>query len=299
MKEPNEPKSIDFRVLGEPLITLLTATGHKLAREWPAKYKNVTGARELLVLHLRAAQVTFRATLYMCGDVPPDPRRSPEFCIALPVLNRGLLDSLFAILFILEDVRGRCELFWEADWRETRLELDRYTAEFGHLPEWQSWLAELTKHCDAGMAHAKLTSAQASNPKSLRSWPNSGAMLNFGVSPNAPTPPVRAFMKYLNDYFYIDLSQQSHLGGWGLIKRTGFLLDEVRNLQETEALLKRNRYAHIGQTVGLVLALASEIEAHFNFGLRQDTLFVWGVAAPSIVVVDELYRKRYRDLLCV
>ncbi len=104
-------------------------------------------------------------------------------------------------------------------------------------------------------------------------------------------------MKYLNDYFYIDLSQQAHLGGWGMVKRAGFLLDEVRDTPTVEVLLKKNRHAHIGQTVALVLSLASEIEAHFDFGLRQQTLFAWNLAVPVIVVVKEVYEKRYGQLL--
>jgi hypothetical protein len=251
----------------------------------------------MMIMHLRAARITYLSALYLCGDIPPDPRRLPDFCLSLPVLNRALLDSLFTILFLLEDLPSRCEWFWEADWKETRLELNRYQAEYGSSPEWNTWLAKLTEHSNSGIAHAKLSPAQAANPSKLRSWPNAGAMLTHGVSPGSALSPLRSFMKYLNDYFYIDLSQQAHLGGWGLVKRAGFLLDETRDAPETEALLKRNRYAHIGQTVALVLSLASEIETHFNFGLRQNALFVWGAAVPNIVVVEEMYRKRYRELL--
>jgi hypothetical protein len=293
----DKPKDIDFKVIGEPLNKLLIAVGNKLSREWPAKYRTVIGARELFVMHLRIAQWTYLSALYLCGDIPTDPRRKPEFCVSLPVLNRTLVDSLFTILFILEDVPNRCEWFWEADWKETHLELERYKMEYGHLPEWQTWLAQLTEHRNTGVAHAKLTPAQAADPKSLRSWPNPGAMLNYEVSPESPISPIRAYMKYLNDYFYIDLSQQAHLGGWGMVKRAGFLLDEVRNSSETEAKLKKLKYAHIGQTVALILSLASEIEAHFNFGLQQQTLFVWNLAAPVIVVVNEVYQKRYSELL--
>jgi hypothetical protein len=292
----DEPKPIDFAVIGEPLNKLLIATGNKLSREWPTKYRSVTGARELFVMHARIAHLTYLSALYLCGDIPPDPRRKPGFCVSLPVLNRALLDSLFTLLFILEDLPSRCEWFWQSDWKETRLELDRYIAEYGQLPEWQTWLAQLTEHCNTGITHAKLSPIQATNPKALRSWPNPGAMSSFGLSPNIPLPPARAFMKYLNDYFYIDLSQQAHLGGWGMVKRAGFLVDESRNSQETEALLKKSRYAQVGQTVALVLSLASEIEAHFNFGLQQQVLFVWNLAAPVIVVVNEVYQKRYRTL---
>jgi hypothetical protein len=70
-----------------------------------------------------------------------------------------------------------------------------------------------------------------------------------------------------------------------------------RHLPGTDAQIKKYRYAQMGQAVALVLALASEIEAHFNFGLREDAVSIWKVAAPAIVVVNEVYQKRYRELL--
>jgi hypothetical protein len=293
----NDPKPIDFAAFGDPLNKLLIAIGNKLSREWPTTYQNVIGARELLVVHLRTAHMTYRSALYLGGDIPADPRRLPEFSESLPVLNRSILDSLLTVLFILEDVPGRCAWFYEADWREGSLDLDRYVAEYGNLPEWQQYLKDLAWLCDVGLVHANLSTSQAANPKALRSWPNPGAMVNLGVSPSAPLPPVRAFMKYLNDYFYIDLSQQSHLGGRGLVKRGAFFLDEIRNIPATDDQIRKYRYSQIGQAVALVLALASEIEMHFNFGLRQDALFIWTLAASVIVVVNEVYEKRYRGLL--
>ena len=65
---------------------------------------------------------------------------------------------------------------------------------------------------------------------------------------------------------------------------------------QDKVTLKRYRYAQIGQAVALVLALASEIEAHFDFGLRQQALYVWNVGAPVVAVVNEVYSKRYEKL---
>jgi hypothetical protein len=292
----DEPKPIDFSVVGEPLNKLLIATGNKLSREWPAKYQNVTGARELFVMHLRIAHLTFLSALHIGGDATADERRLPELSVSLPVLNRAILDSLFTVLFILEDVPNRCAWFRESDWRESRLELERYIAEYGNLPEWKKYLEDLSKVCDMGLTLTNLSPAQIASPRALRSWPNPGAMVSYGVSPNVPLSSVQAFMKHLNDFFYVDLSQQSKLGGTGMSKRGAFLLDEIRSLPGTEAQIRKYRYSHMGQAVALVLALASEIEAHFNFGLQQDVLFVWNIAAPVIVLVKELYEKRYRVL---
>jgi len=122
-------------------------------------------------------------------------------------------------------------------------------------------------------------------------------MVSHGVSPSAPLSPLQAFMKYLDDFFYTDLSQQAKLGGWGIVKRGAILVDEIRILPNMEDQIRKFRYGHMGHSVALVLALASEIDAHFNFGLRQDVLYVWGVAAPAIVVANEMYEKRYKSLL--
>lgn len=248
-------------------------------------------------MHVRTSRMTYLSALYLVADNPPDPLRLPEFSTSIPVLNRSIMDSLFTIMFILEDVPNRVAWFWESDWRETKLELDRHTAEYGNLPEWQSWLAQLSEHCKTGTAHANLSAAQAANPKALRSWPNPGAMVGHGLSPSVPLPANRAFMKYLNDYFYIDLSQQAHLGAWGMVKRGPIFLDETLNDPQRPERLKKYKYAQFGQSVTLVLAIASEIEAHFNFGLRQQARYVWGLAVPAIAVVEEMYNKRYNALL--
>jgi hypothetical protein len=96
----NVPKPVEFKVAGEPLNKLLIAVGNKLSRAWPAQYENVTGARELFVIH-------------------------PEFCVSLPVLNRSILDILFTLLFLLEDVPNRCAWFRESDFRSLLSQIGR------------------------------------------------------------------------------------------------------------------------------------------------------------------------------
>jgi hypothetical protein len=114
----NQPKNLDFSVIGEPLNNLLIATGNKLSREWPSKYYNVTGARELFVIHLRIAHMTYLSALYIGGDkLQSDEKRLSEIVVSLPLLNRAILDSLFTVLFILEDVPDRCAWFRESDGR--------------------------------------------------------------------------------------------------------------------------------------------------------------------------------------
>lgn len=292
-----EQTDLDFRVIEQPLDSLLVALENKIEREWPLRFRNIKGAQQLFLLTLKTANVTYRSIRYLCADKPPDPARRLEYSISISPLNRTILDNLLTLMFVMEDLPTRCQWYFKADWRETRRELNRYRAEYGNYAEWQEWLGRFAAYSDAGITIANISPTEVANPLAIPSWPNPGKMPYFGLSKTSPMPRNRDFMKYLNDWFYADLSQQAHLGGSGLAKRSGFLLYDLRDNPEREKLLKKYKYSLVGQTVALILALASEIEAHFHFDLHERTCYMWGLIAPVIVVAKELYDKRYADLL--
>jgi hypothetical protein len=293
---PSQP-NLNFTAIAQPLDSLLVALENKIEREWPAHLTSVPGARELFLLTLKTANATYRSIRWLCADKPADPNRSLEHCVAVPPLNRTILDNLFTTVFILEDLPARCQWYFKAEWREIRLILDRHETEYANMPEWHEWLARAAKHSDFGIAACSLTKEEVASPLSIPRWPNPGSMVNYRISSKSQLPPIRAFLKYLNDWFYADLSQQSHLGGGGLGKRAGGLLLDYRRNSEVENQLKRYKNSQVGQTVALVLALASELEAYFNFGFRERARYVWGVTAPYIGAAKEPYEKRYLSLL--
>jgi hypothetical protein len=290
------PANLDASVITEPLDSLISALGNKIEREWPVRFANILGARELFLLTVRIADVTSRSIRWLSAEKPPNPARIPEYCLSVPPLNRTILDNLFTVMFVLEDFPGRCQWYHKAAWREERLELDRYIAEYGHLHEWQEWLGKLKAHSDFGVRFLGISAAEVAQPSTMRSWPNAGAMSGYGLSPKVPAPPSRVFMKYLDDWFYKDLSQQAHLGGTGLMKRASVFLCD-RHDPERQAALRKNNYSWWGQTIILMLALASELEDYFKFGLRERVQYLWGLTVPVIVVAKEVYDKRYAALL--
>lgn len=291
-----EPPKIEASVITEPLDSVVGALGNKLEREWPAAFANIQGARELFLLTVRVADVTSRSIRWLCADTPPDPDRRLEYCLSIPPLNRTTLDSLFTVMFVLEDLPSRCSWYHKAAWREQRIELDRYRAEYGHLPEWQDWLGRLTALTDLGVSMLGLSPQEVAQPSLIDRWPNPGKMVNYGISRAAPTPPVRAFMRHLNNWFYADLSQQAHLGGTGLMKRGSALIMDRNDPQRSDALMK-NKYSWIGQNLTVMLALISEIEAYFHFGLRERMNYLWGLLLPVMPVAEEIHAIRYRDLM--
>jgi len=291
----SEPANLDASVITEPFDVAMAALGNKIEREWPVRFASVQGARELFLLTVRVSDVTCRSIRWLSAEKPPDPHRIPEYCLSVPPLNRTILDNLFTVMFMLEDLPGRCDWYNKAAWREERLELDRYFAEYGHLPEWQEWLGRLKAHSDFGVEFLGISAQDVAQPSQMTRWPNAGAMPNYRLSSAAPMPPGRSFMRYLNDWFYKDLSQQAHLGGTGLMKRAAVLLFD-RNDPERARALTKNKYFWVAQSITLTLALASEIEVHFSFGLREQLRYIWGVATPVIVVAQEVYDKRYAEL---
>ncbi len=110
-------------------------------------------------------------------------------------------------------------------------------------------------------------------------------------------PANREFLRYLNDWFYKDLSDQSHLGALGLMKRAGFLLHENQNNPMAQEFLQKFRHIQASQTICLILALVSEIEAYFRFGLAERASYLWVLLRDYSPVSKELYEKRYSDLL--
>jgi len=141
-----------------------------------------------------------------------------------------------------------------------------------------------------------ISTQETAQPSAMVRWPNAGAMVTYGLSPTAPTPPTRDFMKYLNDWFYADLSQQAHLGGTGLMKRASALIRDRRDPEREKALTK-NKYSWLGQSFTLILAISSEMEAYFHFGLRERINYVWSVTSSAIAVAKEMHEKRYAELL--
>lgn len=290
------PADIDASVITVPLDNAMKALRNKIEREWPRRYQNIPGAREFVLLNVATTEITSRSVRYLCAEKPPDVNRPLEYSVSAPPLNRTILDSLFSMIFMLEDLPVRCLWYHKAAWREQRLELDKYRAEYGALPHWQEWLTNLSLLCDFGVNLLRINPDEVANPRSIPSWPNAGAMATHGVSPSGATAPNRAFMQYLNDWFYADLSQQAHLGGHGMMKRSLALL-HAYNSPEREEMLNKSKRAWIGQTLTLTLALASEVEIHFQFGLRADLMYLWGLMAPVIVIAEEMYQKRYADLM--
>ena len=214
----------DYRFIQQPLDSLLGALVLKVQREWPPRFKKLLGGQQLILMLLQTASITYSSIRYLAIDTTSDPYRKREFSLSISPLNRTILDNLFTLLFIFEDFPTRCRWYWKADWRECRRELIRNQDRFGGRIDNEEWIGRLKALSDVAIEPFGISSEEVANPKMIPSWPNPGSMSNYGMKEGSILPPIRAFLKYLDEWFYADLSQQAHLAGGGLGKRAGVLL---------------------------------------------------------------------------
>ncbi len=122
-------------------------------------------------------------------------------------------------------------------------------------------------------------------------------MPNYGVDPTN-RPPDREYLAYLNDWFYREMSAESHLSFFGLTKLGALLLRHDLPEQYSERVVNefypKHRAVQVSRTAILLLSLISEIENHFGFGLNLRAIELWRFLTDSVPEADEIFKKRYK-----
>ena len=57
------------------------------------------------------------------------------------------------------------------------------------------------------------------------------------------------------------------------------------------------RTTQMWTAITLVLALISEIEIHFAYGLKQKLMFIWTLVNAHNEISQEVHKERYEELL--
>ena len=119
-----------------------------------------------------------------------------------------------------------------------------------------------------------------------------------------PASSAIDFIEEINAWMYRKLSGQTHLDLTGLIKRGVHFSNEQAKLKfgdDWEAELKNNleyyRREQIHMMWTLLLSIASEIEAHFNYDLKERAKFIWEILSEYSDIAKDFYNDRYKDLL--
>jgi hypothetical protein len=292
-------KTLHMGLIQEKLDTLAQATVNKIEREWPSQYRHLPFAQSFFALSLKLARHTYRTVFYLCADQrlgEHDWRW--EYTLCLPAVNRTLLDSLFNIVFMLEDLEPRSAWYFQSGWRETRIEYQRYQMQYGSDPAWTPWLDGAKAFLDQGSQHFGISASELAGPAQKATWPNPGRMPNYQIDPMT-RPPDREFLAYLNDWFYREMSAEAHLSAFGLVKLGALLLrhdlPEEQSDQIVNEFYPKHRSVQVTRTVILLLCLVAELERHFSFGLAIRIIELWNVLGESAPEALEIFERRYKS----
>lgn len=287
-----EDKRLEFRVIGEHLSSLSEATINKLEREWPRRFAHIGGAQVLFRLLTVVAVTTYETVKYFCADKPEDALRKISFGSSSPLLLRSLVDEIYIVVFLGEDLERRVPWYYRSGWREISDRDASYRERYGKDGAWPEWLEEHRRFLGATQRDWGIKEADAKNPKSIKRWPTPSQMIKLSEL----SPGSRKFFESLEAWFYRELSQQTHLTFPGLSRRGATFLRKKGDPLRDSYWLKQ-RSDSVGYAVVFLLAFLTEINHLFGFDLGQRIAYLWGVLREYSGVAEGLLEERYQLLL--
>lgn len=274
---------------------VLIAVSNLLEREWPQTAGD-DDSQGIILGHYRVAWFTFKAIRYLTAD-ENDGFRMREFATAVPPLARSLLDVLANLVyFFQDDLSGRTREFIIRGFVEDLEKIDAHRNFYGDNPGWAEYIAEL----DAELKRIRglLKDVSDDQLNSMKRFPTLGAMISNKGPDRIADDARRGFLKYLNEWFYKEYSQDAHLSAPGLYRRAGFLLKESRLWTDAEHdKVKIHSGGTLMSAIVLMLAIASEIEATLNLGVRARLVMVWTRLSHHSIMIWDMYQQRYLSLL--
>ncbi len=289
-------KVLDFRAIRDPLDNALEALKNLIDREWPKELATIAGSRALFLTMIKVAVNTYESVRFLAADFPKEGAPKLEHALSIPPLTRSLLDQLFTVIFLSEDLPNRTQWYYKGGWRESIEAYVRYNSKYGDNPEWASWLTAYSSfleeiRVDWGISDEEAASLKEKEEekKKIKYWPIPSRMKKRALKEN------RNFFQFLDAWIYKTLSQDAHLSFPGLVHRGAPLL--LKPSKEREAQLEKRKSQGVFTTITVVLALASEMEHLLNFGLAKQLGYVWGVLINFWEEAADLYAMRYERFL--
>lgn len=290
---PTSVPQLDAELFAPKLKEMSEAIANRLEREWPEARARHPWSHHLLRSLVAASTNAYRTAKFVCADTPPDPARDPRYSHALPPLIRGMLEQLATAVFLFDDLPARTDWYYRSGLRDMEQNHARFVRRYAKEPTWSAWLATSADRVARWRAELSRLPQVLSTAASQKRWPRLNAMKK-----ELHSDERRAFLNYLDEWHYGDLSQFDHARWAGLNRATAFLLVTERDDPENHArhVAKRRSDIYLDATLFL-LALLSEVEAELRYGHSSGLRYVWGVLMIDFGVAAEIYKQRYEGWL--
>lgn len=286
---------VDFSAIQPKLDGLLFNIDRDLERH-EQRISGDEDARQAMLLHVicRIALNSYRALCFLQSDTDEHPKRRPSFVLIGPPVNRQLIDLLFTIVYMRDDFGPRSLAYEQASWRAFTERYQREHKRFGHLPDWATYFTRYEEQLAVMTGLTGITPEQKADPTKIPRW-RGGHNLSRKATASQP------FLQWLDEWVYGDVSAQSHVTGTGLFQIAPFLFsdrfpEDQRKLLEERAI-HQYRAHYFTQTVLIVLALATEIDAQCKLGNQAQISYIWDVLCKTVPDAKDMFERRYDAML--
>ena len=297
-KKPKELKPLrrfDYSLISAPLDGLLFNVDRDLEKRhrWAFEHKDLERESEsgLLLVLLRFAKNSYNAVRFLTATEPPDAARKSTYTLILPPVNRQLLDLLFSLVYMLEDLGPRSLAYQKSGWRELVEERQTVSSSFAKDPTYRDYFRNLNLQIERLAELLRISPEEKKDPKQIPFWPTPTNLVDVPGS-------SRNFRRHLMKWIYSDVSSQSHLGFGGLQKMASFL---VADLMGDSAALKEGRdraaqsyhFQQVSRAASVMLAIATEIDTYLQLGNGTQADYLWIILGEHVPEAQEWWEKRY------
>jgi hypothetical protein len=289
-------RRFDFNLIKNQLEGFLFNVDRDLQRrrDQAAARGDADAERVLALLNIlvRFANNSYHAVSYLGADTPEDSNRKPNYMLAVPNVNRQLLDLLFSLVYILDDIRKRSLEYQRAGWRELLEEYRQYKTRFAKELEWQDYFQVFEQGLDEMVLRFGITRDEQKDPSLVPYWKHPFELKDKKTL-------SRPFLRYLDKWLYGDTSSQAHLSFGGLIKVAPFIVaplvgGEDQKITENRTI-QQYRYMQLTRTVTITLAISTEIDEYCSLGNEAAADYVWTILSEYNAEAKEMFELRYRD----
>src|ERR1700733_462298 len=239
------------------------------------------GARQLVGMNtmVKFTKNTYDAVRYLVADTPEDHNRKPNYVLIVPAINRQLLDLLFTLVYMFDDYDTRALEYERAGWRESKQEFEMLHDRFANDPEWSDFFTNRQRLLNVMADFLGITSEEQQDV-SLIPWWGTPTQLMRKKTQN------QAFLKWLYEWFYQDISRTAHLSSSGVYRIAPFVLAEIIGGREKEIVdshvIQIFRFTQISRLALIVLAITTELSTHFSLGNFDSVSYLWQILSDQV-----------------
>ena len=290
---------LDATTFQKPLGQIAEVLSQKVRRE----AHKMVGLNEFITFDLhvlmRQAQRTYDLLFYLNADErrKTDCYWRPEYTVVVLPLIRNTIDCLYNITHILQNPWQNGPWFRKAGYKKMLEGLDEDQARYGGQPEWDEWIAKARAELDFEIRRLGFSTAEI---RAEKEWLTLGKYINMKQT-GGTYSPHQLFLRSLVYGQWREYSAMAHGGSDGLMRTGAFYISAAmpHEHRPDENSFERMFSMHVGQMAGVLLAITTEVQAHFHFDgadINERIHKMWDALMP-VFAVKELYQERYKQLM--